>query len=424
MFSHLRVALYTAFFNRVHTMPPFAQRAWQEQRMRRLVRHAARHVPLWKELLRDAGISADSIQTLQDFASLPVTSKQTFVGRAVEECIDNSRRATSNWYVTSGTSGEPFQFLMSEQAIDEAFIDFASLRFLWWRGMSIGDISAHKHTRIKIRGVNNATRQFIPVADVFSDLPGVLGRIAAFRPFVLSAYPSILLEISRRLREEPALPRINPPFVLSIGEMLSPSVRALATETLGCEIYDRYGLEEIGVIGVECAMHDGFHLNTESVLVEVTDDQHVPLPEGTEGRIVATDLLNYNMPFIRYVTGDHGYVSYEPCACGLKSPRLWIKGRYSSYLAFPSRRIHHLEFDGAMDGFMHAILKYQVAKVSDERIVVRIVPGPAYHESVNERVAQSVGGLVGPGISITTEIVSEVPTTPRGKSRIVVDESA
>ena len=391
--------------------------------MRRLVRHAARHVPLWKELLRDAGISADSIQTLQDFASLPVTSKQTFVGRAVEECIDNSRRATSNWYVTSGTSGEPFQFLMSEQAIDEAFIDFASLRFLWWRGMPLREISERRHTRIKIRGLNNARRQFIPVAEVLSDLPQVLGKIAAFRPFILSAYPSILLEICQALARDPALPRIRLPFVLSIGEMLPASIRALAIESLGCEVYDRYGLEEIGVIGVECAMHDGFHINTESVLIEVVDDRFQQAIEGTEGRILATDLLNENMPFMRYLTGDTGRISYARCTCGLRSPRLWVAGRYSAYLAFPERRIHHLEFDGAMDGFMHIIFRYQVVKVSDSAVTVRIVPGPAYHQTVDEHIRASIGALVGPAISVAIEVVAEIPTTPRGKSRIVADES-
>jgi phenylacetate-CoA ligase len=139
---------------------------------------------------------------------------------------------------------------------------------------------------------------------------------------------------------------------------------------------------------------------------------------------VATDLYNYGMPFIRYDTGDQGVLSQEPCACGLRSPRLWVTGRYSSFLTFPARRFHHLEFDGAMDGYMNEVLRYQIAKQSDHDILVRIIPGPAFRDGVRESVRKRVQELVGGDIQIAVETVTSLPTTGRGKSRIVVDESA
>lgn len=408
----------------VHRQSYSAQRRWQERYLRRLIPYAYEHVTLWKKFLDDAGIDPDSIRTLDDLQKLPTTSKHTFIGRMVEEYIDNSRPVQAVWYVTSGTSGTPFRFLMSEHAIQEKYSDMASLRFLWWRGVPLSALETTNLVRIKIRGPNRPHRMFVPVEEYLRDPVATLARIADFRPVVLSAYPSILLDMADLVTRDSDIVRPEPPFILSFGEMLAPSVREHVSRTLGSEIYDRYGLEEIGVIGVECERHDGFHINTEAVVVEIVDDAHRPVSPGVEGKIIATDLCNTGMPFIRYDTGDWGRVSYEPCACGLQTPRIWIRGRYTAFLDFPQRRIHHLEFDGAMDGFMNLVLQYQIAKKSDTEIVARIIPGPAYHAGVSEKVQQSLGKLAGANVHIGVEVTDRLPVTSRGKSRIVIDESA
>ncbi len=407
----------------IHRRSLRVQRRWQEKYLHRLVGHACLNVPIWRSLARDKNIDPDSIRSIADIARLPTTSKHTFLGRMVEDYIDNSRMAQSYWYETSGTSGTPFTFLMGDHARTPMYSEFASLRFLWWLGVPFSKIFSTRLARIKIRAPSTEDRLFIPVEEFQRDARQALAQISQFKADIISTYPSILLDMARLIEREPSLLQPAPRFVLSFGEVLFPSLRKFVNDTMGSEIYDRYGLEEIGAIGVECRVHDGFHINTESVIIEITDDAYSPVAPGTEGRLVATDLFNYNMPFIRYDTGDHGRVSYEPCHCGLRSPRLWVKGRYTASLAFPSRRIHHLEFDGAMDSFMHLIFQYQIAKRSNTEIVARIIPGPAFHEDVIEKVREKLTELVGEGITVQVETVQKLPRTPRGKSRIVLDET-
>ena len=423
MFNHIKERIQFAQFCILHRRGLTAQRRWQEKRLRELVRYAYCHIPLWRALLDEEGIDPTSICTLDDLPRLPMTSKQTFIGKIVEEYIDSSRSVRSFWYLTSGTSGTPFRFLLSEHAILEKYSNFASLRFLWWRGESLKSLASVRLARIKIRGPSSEHRLFVPVESYLKDPRSALNRVVDFKAEVLSAYPSILFDIARSVSDDPTLPRPTPRFALSFGEMLTPSARRFVETTLGCEVYNRYGLEEVDVVGVECALHEGFHINTESVIIEITDDAHQPVAAGTEGKIIATDLFNYGMPFIRYDTGDYGVMSNEPCPCGLRSPRLWVKGRYSAYLSFPARRIHHLEFDGAMDGFMNYVFQYQIAKKSDSEIVARIIPGPAFHRDIPAQIQKSLRALVGPDIRIGVEEVSTISVTPRGKSRIVVDES-
>ncbi len=423
MLLSFRKRVWFAYFCIVHRRSLAAQRAWQERYLRKIVLYAYTNVPLWKCLLDERGVAPDAIQTLGDLSKLPVINKQSFVGKVVEDYIDSTRLTRSFWYVTSGTSGSPFTFMMSEHACDLKFVDFAILRFMWWRGSAYDRLSSVRLARIKIREKEQPDRLFVPVDGYLKDPAAAVHKIVAFNPEVLTSYPSILLDLARHLRDNPTLARPKPTYVLSFGETLAPSARSFITEILGTEVYDRYGLEEIGAVGGECSAHNGFHINTESVIVEVTDDSYEAVSEGTEGRLIMTDLFNTGMPFIRYDTEDRGVISYEPCVCGLQSPRLWIKGRYSAYLTFPERRIHHLEFDGAMDGFMNLILQYQIVKKSDTLIVARIIRGPAFRDDIQERVRSSLARVVGDAIRISVEIVAELPITERGKSRIVVDES-
>ncbi len=418
----LRQRISFAWFCIQHRRSLRAQRRYQSARLRELVRHLYAHIPLISELYRAHGVAPESVQTVDDLHRLPIISKSTFINRMIEEYIDSSRIVNTRWYVTSGTSGMPFRFLMSERGIDDTYTDFATFRFLWWRGESLSRLPLINIARIKIRSVPGPHRLFIPVKTYLNDPEGVLIKLRAFKTEIIYAYPSILLDLAQRLQAaHETLPDLK--YALSFGEMLSPASRMRIAECLACDVYDRYGLEEIGVVGVECAMHNGFHINTESVIIEILDDNGNAVSEGMGGRVVATDLYNFGMPFIRYDTGDHGVVSSEPCACGLRSPRIWIRGRYSAYLSFPSRRIHHLEFDGAMDGFMHSVLQYQIVKRTNTQIIARIVPGPAYRDDTAAGIQRHLKDLVGPSVHVGIEIVDVIPVSEGGKSRIVADES-
>jgi len=421
--ERLKERFHFAHFCMIHMRSAGAIRRWQEKYLRRLIDYAGRNVPLWRRLLSERDITPGSIRSLTDLRNLPVTDKQTYIGLMPEEYVDSTQLAGSYWHRTSGTSGTPFSFLSTRRAYRAKYVDVSVLRFLWWLGEWSRRLSTIKIANIKIRAHQSAYRFFISVKEFQTDPRKSLSEIVQFDPEIIASYPSMLLVLARVLASDTTIRKPNPRFIISFGEMLSPSARAFIEAVIGGEIYNRYALEEIGAIGLECAQHDGFHINSESVIVEILDANGAPLESGKQGRVIVTDLFNYAMPFIRYDTGDHGVMSVEECACGLRTPRIWIKGRYSAFLSFPSRAIHHLEFDGAMDGFMNDIVQYQIAKMSDAELRARIVPGPTYRPAVNDSVKKELEKLVDAPIRVSVETVASITPAPRGKSRIVVDES-
>jgi len=65
------------------------------------------------------------------------------------------------------------------------------------------------------------------------------------------------------------------------------------------------------------ARHTGLHLFEDTVMVEVVDDGHRPLPDGQMGtRWLLISLYNRTQPLIRYEVTDMLCRSEETCPCG------------------------------------------------------------------------------------------------------------
>jgi phenylacetate-coenzyme A ligase PaaK-like adenylate-forming protein len=98
----------------------------------------------------------------------------------------------------------------------------------------------------------------------------------------------------------------------------------------GCEVYNHYGMTEMGFGGgVECAAHFGYHMRELDLYFEIIDPHTGdPLPEGATGEVVFTTLTRRGMPLIRYRTGDFSRFLPQRCPCGtmLKSMER-VKGR-------------------------------------------------------------------------------------------------
>lgn len=89
------------------------------------------------------------------------------------------------------------------------------------------------------------------------------------------------------------------------SEMLFEEDRILLEKQLGVPVVNEYGSSEIGIIALENT--DGEWLvNSETLFIEILDENNRPVPLGKEGKIVVTSLDNKAHPFIRYEVGDYG----------------------------------------------------------------------------------------------------------------------
>ncbi len=422
LYYRMRYTLRFLRFHMVHQRSVRTIRAWQEKQLRKVLPYLATNIPLYKELLARHRVDTAHILHIADLPKLPIMNKTMFLGRYYEDFTDNSTLLSGQWDSTSGSSGTPFSPFRKSHVTAQYYRDSLHFRFLLARTPWRFDTEWMRMVQLRVIPRERPNRLYIRFDDFLRDPKTAIDQMVAFEPHAIETVASLLPEVARSVERFKSPLRFK--YAISMGEKMTPLARAHVERILHCEVFDRYGLEEFGNVGSECSAHDGFHINVESFIVEVVDTDGMPLSDGTYGKVLITDVFNYQMPFVRYDTGDRGRLSWEKCTCGLYAQRLWIDGRYSSMLSFGDRRFHQFEFDVKLQPFMNIVHRYQIVKKAEDRMLVRIVPSARFDERTESQLVETLMPLVGPKIALTVEAVSNIERySKRGKTLVLSDES-
>ena len=82
----------------------------------------------------------------------------------------------------------------------------------------------------------------------------------------------------------------------------------LMEKQFGVPVVNEYGASELDLIAFQNPQGE-WQVNSETLFVEILDEENNVLPYGKEGRIVITSLYNKAHPFIRYDIGDIGILN-------------------------------------------------------------------------------------------------------------------
>ena len=97
-------------------------------------------------------------------------------------------------------------------------------------------------------------------------------------------------------------------YCVVTSEMLYETDKKLLQNVFNVPIINEYGASEIDLIAFT-NQQDEFIVNSETLFVEILDENNTPVPNGTPGRLVITSLYNKAHPLIRYDIGDLGILS-------------------------------------------------------------------------------------------------------------------
>lgn len=205
--------------------------------------------------------------------------------------------------------------------------------------------------------------------------------------------------------------------VKTAGEMLFPSSRRFFEDILHCKVFESYGTQEFGEIALECQEHSGLHIYDESFVVEVIRDGEAVV--GEEGEIAITDLRNFAQPFIRYLVGDRGIISDEPCSCGRTLSILHsVSGRCNDTVLSPSGIwVSSAVFDRLLRP-LDEIIQWQIEQQSKSQLLARLVvynQNPSLESYIRSSLAQ-----IDPAFVISFEYLEKIPKTSAGKLKCVI----
>jgi phenylacetate-CoA ligase len=310
-------------------------------RLQALVARLHERVPLYRERLVAAGITAASIETLADLRRLPFTTsadlRNTYPAGLLAVPMDQALRL----HTSSGTTGRPKALFFSPQDVDNA-AELCARSFVG-TGVTSRDVFQNMMTYglftgalVAHYGAEKVGCLVIPAGPGNSEKQ--LALMQDFGTTTVHLTPSFALYFADFLDEKG--PDARKPLKLRrafVGaEPYSIETRDKIEQGLGVEVFNSYGLSEMNGPGVafECVERAGMHLWEDHFILEIIDPEtEKPLPDGQPGELVLTTLCREAMPLLRYRTRDITSVVPGACACGRTHRRLArITGRADDML--------------------------------------------------------------------------------------------
>lgn len=238
-------------------------------------------------------------------------------------------------------------------------------------------------------------------------------------PDYLLSHPSLLARLAAEAPDGALrLGRLRQ--VTTVAETLRPAARAAIEAAFGVPVVDVYSAREAGYLALECPDRPGsYHVQSESVRLEVLDGAGRPCAPGEVGRVVVTPLHNLAMPLIRYDIGDAAEVG-PPCPCGRGLPVLArILGRRQNMLRLPGGgRRWTLLSSGDIAALLAAappLRQHQVIQRAPDRLEVTLAVARPLTAEEEAAVVAWTRAKFGTEFQITIAALPELPRSATGK---------
>ena len=282
--------------------------------------------------------------SFDNWDELPVMTKKEFQKPLAERLSEGFTPSTVYVNKTSGSSGDPFIFAKDKfchaltwSSIIYRFgwfgIDFNSSLQARFYGIPL-DFIGNKKERIKDLLSNRYRFTIFDLSDAV--LEKVLIKFQKKKFDYINGYTSSIVLFAKFLQKKNiVLTTVCPTLKCCIvtSEMLFDDDKILLEKQFGVPVVNEYGASELDLIAFQNP--DGkWQVNSETLFVEVLDENNNVLPNGKEGRIVITSLYNKAHPFIRYDIGDIGILDEQST---FKKPILKkLIGRTNDVAVLPS----------------------------------------------------------------------------------------
>ncbi|QEG02191.1 Phenylacetate-coenzyme A ligase [Stieleria maiorica] len=402
----------------------------QVRRLRVLLNYCNTYCRWYRDRWAQHGIDVHGISSLADLRAFPITTRAMMRDNAADiRSSQNGIGFVSK--ATGGSSGAPLRFLIERDANDRRVA--AAFRGYGWAGASPGTRQSHlwgvnlnpmsmrrrmkEHFYARLLYRRDLLNSF-QMSD--SNAGGYVERLNRFRPKVLVAYANPLFVLARAI-DERGISVHRPESIIVGSEKLYEHQRALIERVFGSPVYETYGSREFTLIAAECDHHQGLHVTSENMIVEVVDDQGNAVAPGEEGQILVTDLYNTAMPFVRYAIGDRAVAAAGDCSCGRGLPLLEkIVGRQMDVLRLPDGRNLPGAFFPHLIKDISSVRQFQAVQTQPDRIQLKLVVDESWNADDGAELRRRIINTIGESSQLEIRRVDRIDLTAAGKLRVVV----
>lgn len=336
----------------LHYQEPAVIKAFQEARLKETLNYLAEHSAFYKRMFEEHNIDISKINTLEDLTSIPTTSKQDLQEHNNDFiCVDPIN--IIDYVTTSGTLGEPVTFALTEGDLQRLAYNEASSFIM--AGCINEDIMQLMTTidRRFMAGLAyfmGARELGCGVVRVGNGIPELqwdtIKRVKSTACMVVPSFLTKMIEFAEKNNID--YNNSNLKRAICIGEALRTPEGELTTlgkkineKWPSLELFSTYASTEMQTSFTECEMHNGGHIPSDLIIVELLDENNNPVKDGEAGEVTITTIGVEAMPLLRFKTGDICIRMSEKCKCGRHSARLSsVIGRKGQMIKFKGTTIY------------------------------------------------------------------------------------
>jgi phenylacetate-CoA ligase len=398
-------------------------RSYQTEQLRKIVGHAYFNTSKYRELYESIGVHPASIRELGDLQALPFVTKELI--------RDNLEAFSAEWpdrsrVTTGGSTGIPFGFYRDPVAFGR---ELASKAHQYYRvGWYEGD------RQLVLRGLPIDTPDHIQFVPEFEELrcssyhlvpehmQVFVERANEYQPQWLRCYPSSGFIFAQFLEETGQ--RISSlKGILCASENLYDYQRAYLTKVFGVRVFSHYGHYEQATLAGYCEHEDTYHVLPQYGIAELLNERGEPVSKpGKVGEIVATSLIMYATPFVRYRTRDFAVLKGTECqACG-RPYQVWerIEGRLQEFIVTATGRHISMTSLNMHDDTFDEVKQFQFEQSTKGNLEFHYIPKSSWCNDAAAKIRKRLLLKLGPDVDLSMSPVDSIPLTNRGKHRFLV----
>ena len=406
--------------------PTERKRNWMLDRLRLTARRSYAETDYYKDLFDRAGFDPHADFTFEDFARLPVLEREQVRSEGASMLARSVPTSALKKDSTGGSTGVPTDVWIGPEEM--GWKESAGEYFMRRIGAATGTRTAllwghHLDPRAsdswleRYHALETNSRWFDCLRLSPDTLESYHREFERWRPAVILAYASAVWHLAEHVLERGYRPSYPTRCFVTGAEKLLPAHRERIEQAFRRPVYERYGGRDVGYIAFQTdpARSLDYEVDWSNVLIEPETDE-------AESSILVTKLHADGMPMLRYRVGDLGrfpegaapgnpaFVLHE--VIGRDTDRIWLPdGRWITGLQIP-----HMMKD-------YPVREYVFTQRKDFSIEIKIVPRDGFGEHSRRKMIATVQANL-PGLSITTQLVDEIPRTAANKWRPVTSEVA
>ena len=355
----------------------------QRQRLNQMLDELRGRNPFWSARLEKAGFGSGTVETLDQWRTLPVLTKAELVAdqNAHPRYGSNLTYPVTHYtrlHQTSGTTGRPMYWLDTAESWNWFMECWAQI---YQRiGLRSDDILAFPFSFGPFIGFWAAFEGAVRQGNLSLAMGGLssevrLRQIVEHECTVMCCTPTYALRLAEVAKKEGVdLRRSAVRAIIVAGEPggAVSGIRSRIESEWGARVFDHWGMTDLGSLGIESESHPGSLtvLESESIAEVIDPATGSPAMPGQIGELVMTNLGRVGQPVLRYRTGDLVKASLDFSAGGDGLLRLdgGVLGRSDDMLIIRGNNVFPSSVEAVLRGFPE-VTEFRLAVVKRQEML-------------------------------------------------------